>query len=234
MIRTLPAALLLLAAAAPAAAADRTYSITDFDRVQVEGPYEVTLVTGRSSSARATGSPAALDRISVDVEGRTLRIRANRSAWGGYPGSSAGPVHIEAATRDLRMASVVGAGSLAIDKARGLRIDLSVSGSGTLSVARVEADTLVVGLLGSGRIAASGTAKQLKATIQGSGNFDAAGLRADDATLAAETAGTVAFAAARSAKVRSTGPGDVTVTGAPACTVQSLGSGRVRCGRQGS
>ncbi len=232
MTRTLPLALLAFAAAAavPAGAAERTYSVTDFDRVQVDGSYRVTLTTGRSSSARAEGSAQALDHVSVDVQGGTLRVRRNRSAWGGYPGGGTGPVTIALTTRDLRNAAVVGSGSLDIDRAKGLRVDLAVSGSGRLTVGSVEADNLVVGLLGGGRITLAGRAKQLKATIQGSGDLAAADLRADDAQISSDTAGRIVVAAARTAKVISTGPGDVEILGSPSCTVEAKGSGEVRCG----
>lgn len=231
MTRTLPLALLALAAAAPAGAAERTYSITDFDRVQVDGPYRVTLTTGRSSAARAEGSTEALDHISVDVQSGTLRVRRNRSAWGSYPAEGLGPVTIVLTTRDLRNAAVVGSGSLDIDRAKGLRVDLSVSGSGRLNVGSVEADNLVVGLLGGGRITLAGRTKQLKATIQGSGDLAAAGLSADDAQIGSDTAGSVAVAVSKTAKVTATGPGDVEIIGSPTCTVQAKGSGQVRCGQ---
>jgi hypothetical protein len=230
MIRTLPLALLALAAAVPAGAAERTYSITDFDKIQVDGPYRVALTTGRSSAARAEGSAEALDHVAVDVQGGTLRIRRNRSAWGSPPGAGAGPVTVTVATRDLRNAAVVGSGSLDVDRARGLRVDLSVSGSGRLNVGSVEADTLIVGLLGGGRITLAGRAKQLRATIQGSGDLAASGLSADDALIGSDTAGNVAVAVARTAKVTATGAGDVEIIGSPACTVQAKGSGQVRCG----
>src|SRR5690348_16896289 len=115
------AAPLLAAAllAAPAGAAERTYPVSDFDTIRVEGPFAVTLATGLSSRVAASGSPEALERLTVDVQGRTLRIRVNPSAWGGYPGQSPGPVRISAATRDLARASVIGPGSLDVDKARG-------------------------------------------------------------------------------------------------------------------
>lgn len=230
MTRTLPIALLALAAAIPAGAAERTYSITDFDRVQVDGPYRVTLTTGRSASARAEGSTEALDHVSVDVQGGTLRVRRNRSAWGGNPGAGAGPVTVTLTTRDLRNAAVVGSGSLDIDRAKGLRVDLSVSGSGRLNVGAVEADNLIVGLLGGGRITLAGRTKQLRATVQGSGDLAAAGLSADDAQIASDTAGNVAVAVARTAKVIATGAGDVEILGTPTCTVQAKGSGQVNCG----
>lgn len=230
MTRTLTLAFVAFAAAAPAGAAERTYSITDFDKVQVDGPYRVVLTTGRSSAARAEGSAEALDHVSIDVQGGTLRIRRNRSAWGSYPGAGAGPVAVSLTTRDLRSAAVVGSGSLDIDRAKGLRVDLSVSGSGRLNVGAVEADNLVVGLLGGGRITLAGRTRQLRATIQGSGDLAAAGLSADDAQIGSDTAGSVAVAVARTAKVTATGAGDVEIIGSPACTVEAKGSGRVTCG----
>lgn len=230
MTRTLPFALLALAAAVPAAAAERNYSITDFDKVQVDGPYRVVLTTGRPSAARAEGSREAIDQLSVDVVGGTLRVRRNRSAWGASSSDSAGPVTVALTTRDLRNASMVGSGSLDVDRATGLRVDLSVSGSGRLTVVAVEADNLFVGLLGSGRITLAGRVKQLRATLQGSGDLAAAGLSADDAQIASETAGSVAVGVTRTAKVTATGPGDVEIVGSPTCTVQAKGSGQVNCG----
>ncbi|MET1110194.1 MAG: DUF2807 domain-containing protein [Allosphingosinicella sp.] len=230
MTRILPLALLALAAAAPAGAAERTYSVTDFDRLQVDGPYRVTLTTGGGTSARAEGSPEALERVSIDVQGGTLRVRRNRSSWGGYPGENIGPVTIALTTRDLRNAALVGSGSLDIDRARGLRVDLSVSGSGRLNVASVEADNLVVGLLGGGRIGLAGRTKQLRATVQGSGDLAASGLNADDAQIVSDTAGNVAVAVAKTAKVTAIGPGDVEIIGSPSCTVEAKGSGQVLCG----
>jgi hypothetical protein len=230
MIRTLPPALLALAAAFPAQAAERSYSVTDFDRVQVDGPYRVTLATGLSSAARAEGSAEALDQLSIDVQGGTLRVRRNRSAWGAQSNQAAGPVTVVLATRDLRNAAVIGSGSLDVDRASGLRVDLSVSGSGRLTVADVQADNLVVGLVGGGRIALAGRAKQLKATVQGSGDLAAAGLATDDALVASDSAGNVTVAAARAARVTATGSGDVEIVGSPSCTVQAKGSGQVLCG----
>jgi hypothetical protein len=230
MTRILPLAFLAFAAATPAAAAERTYSVTDFDRVQVDGPYRVILTTGGSSSARAEGSTEALDHISVDVQSGILRIRRNRSAWGGYPAEGVGPVSIALTTRDLRNAAVVGSGILDIDRATGLRVDLSVSGSGRLTVADVQSDTLVVGLLGGGRITIAGRTKQLKAVVQGSGDLAASGLSADDAQIASDTAGNVAVTVAKTAKVTATGPGDVEIIGSPSCTVEAKGSGQILCG----
>src|SRR6187431_1946129 len=104
MTRLLLAFVVLVATAAPAAAVERRYSVTDFDRIEVEGPYIVRLTTGRTTSAVANGSQAALDRATVNVSGGTLRIRRNRTTWTGEGGGQTSPLTIEVVTRTLRSA----------------------------------------------------------------------------------------------------------------------------------
>jgi hypothetical protein len=222
--------ILALALSAPAKAAERRYSVTDFDRLQVDGPYQVSLTTGRSTSAVATGDQAALDRVSIEVQGKVLRIRPNRSAWGGPAGGGNGSVRIAVTTQDLRSATVIGSGAVEIDRARALRFDVNLSGSGRIAIGAVDADQLGLGLLGAGKIVLGGKAKTLRATISGSGDLDAAGLRAEDAELKADTSGSIRIGVGRAAKVAATGAGDVTITGRPACTVTQTGAGRVSCG----
>jgi hypothetical protein len=226
----MPILLTLAALAAPAEAAERRYPVTDFDRVQMDGPFEVTLTTGGGSQAAAVGDQAAIGRVSVDVQGRTLRIRPNVSAWGGYPGSQAGTVRIVLSTRQLRSATVVGAGSLAVDRAGGLRLDLSLSGSGSLSVGSVDADTLILASVGSGAIRVGGRAKQLRLTVEGSGDFNGRGLVAEDAQIVAGTSGALAVGAARTVRVTARGRGHVDIIGSPACTLSGPAAAMVQCG----
>jgi len=224
------ATIAVLAAAAPAAAAERRFPVTDFDRVVVEGPYIVRLVTGPASSATASGGQAALDRLSLDVNGQTLRIRRSRSSWGGNPGAQEGPLTIELATRTLRSARLIGPGRLEVDRARGLRVDLIVEGSGFLRAGSVEADNLSLGLAGSGRLEVGGRAETMTADVQGTGDLDASTLAAEDVSITTTTTGTVAARAADSANVNALGLGEVTILGRPACTVRGPNAELVRCG----
>jgi len=231
MRRIMLAGLAAVCTTAAASAAERRFTVTDFDRIQVDGPYQVTLATGRGAFAQASGSAEALDRVSMEVQGRTLRIRPNRSAWGNsLQKGSSGAVAIQLATHDLRAASVSGSGGIKIDKARAMRFDVAVSGNGRVAIGNMEADNLVVGLLGSGAIAIGGRAKSLRATIQGTGDFEATGLTVENADLSAASAGTISLKVNRAAKINATGAGDVQILGTPACTVQHSGSGRVICG----
>ena len=231
MTRLLLPLLALLVAAAPAAAAERRYSVTDFERIVVEGPYIVRLSIGRSTTAVASGSQAALDRTTVDVQGQTLRIRRNRTNWSGNStsGGQEGPLTIELTSRSLRSARVIGPGRLDIDRAEGLRVDLIVEGSGRLTATHVDADNLQIGLAGAGTIELAGAAESVTADIQGSGNVDAAQLRIENATVTTGTTGEVGLQVVRAATINAFGLGNVSVTGGADCTVRGPSADLVRC-----
>lgn len=229
MHRILPTLLLALAAA-PAQAAERRFVVTDFERVQIDGPFEVTLVTGRPSAAVAQGDPRALDRVDIEVQGRLLKVSRNISGWGGYPGEREGPVTIALATRALRGAFVRGSGGISIAGGKALQLELSVTGSGRIALDKADVDRLDLGLVGSGRILLAGKAKTLRASIEGAGDLDAAQLAAQDVEINAGTSGFVKAAASRAAKVNASGSGDVEIIGSPACTVAGRGAGVVSCG----
>lgn len=72
-MRTFLCLLLLLPTAAQAA--DRRVFVTSFDRIRVEGPFEVTVATGRAAGATISGDARQLDRAEVRVDGTTLVVR---------------------------------------------------------------------------------------------------------------------------------------------------------------
>ena len=213
-----------LLVSSPAAAAERNYSVTSFDRVRVEGGYRVRLATGVAPFATASGSPAGLDGLAIDVQGRTLIVRASRAGWGGYPGEARGPVEITLGTHDLTAAWVNGSGSLAIDQVKGLAFDLAVQGAGSASIDRVEIDQFHLGLSGAASAKLTGGAAKLTAIVRGSSSFDGAELAVKDATIGAEGPAIVKLQVSNSAKVDALGIASVTLTGDPACTVKTEGS----------
>ena len=222
--------LVLLAFAAPASAETRRIAVADFDRVIVEGPYVVRLVTGRPSAASAQGTRDALDRVAIDVQGQMLRIRRNRNFWGGAPGADAGTVTVELATRSLRSARLIGPARLDLQGARGLNVELSVEGSGDLRAAGVDADHLSLALLGSGRLDVAGVARMLNGSFQGTGDIVAVNLRAGQAVIATTTSGAVALTVNGPATITANGLGNVGILGRPVCTVSGVAADQVRCG----
>jgi hypothetical protein len=223
-MRILAPLLIAAFAAAPAAAAQRNYSVTDFTRVKVDGPFAVTLATAVSPFARASGSARALDRVSLKVEGRTLIIRTDRSAWGGSPDEDVGPVTISVGTHDLEQATLTGPGSLAIDKVTGLNFALSSFGSGAVSIGAVSADRLSILAQGAGSTRVAGTVKQLTASLDGPGLVDASGLFAKDATLSALGPASMRATVGNSVKVVASGTATIAIDGGGACERRVSGS----------
>ena len=224
--------LLLTLVAAPSVAAERGYTISDFDRIDVSGPFIVVVETGKAPSARATGDNAALDRLKVELRGRTLRIGAGVNGWGGWPGARPAAPTIKVTVPLLREASLSGAGKLSISKMRSQLAKLGLSGSGEMVVAKIETDRLVGTLLGSGTLRLDGKAQAAQITNEGSGTLWANTLIVGALVLTSSSAGPSGITATKTAKVQSTGTGDVTIYGKPACTVAGLGVGQVICGNK--
>jgi hypothetical protein len=231
MIDRLPILALLALASLPATAAapvaQRNYSVTSFDRIRVDGPYEVRLKTNVAPFARASGSQASLDGVSVRVEGRTLIVRPSSGGWGGYPGENRGPVTIEVGTHDLGTAWLNGAGTLIIDKIKGLGFDLAIQGSGSARIDSVDIDQLKLGISGAGSTRIAGRAANMTATVRGTSSLDAEGLTVKDAVIGAEGPAIVRATVTNAAKVDALGLAAVTLAGKPACTVNAKGSASV-------
>lgn len=226
MIR-IAAFFLAFALALPASAAERNYTVTSFDRIRVEGPYSVTLATGVTPYVRASGSAGALDGLSVRVEGRTLTIRRDPSAWGGYPGQALEPVRLVAGTHELSRADLNGAGSLLIDRVRGLAFEMSVQGAGRAEIGQVEADRLVISLAGSVVSRVAGKTLKLTAVVRGASSLDASALSSRDALLSAQGPAQLSANASDTARIDASGVAMVSVSGNPACTVKTMGSATV-------
>lgn len=223
-------ALLLIAAAIPASAAERRYSVSSFDRIRVEGPFDIRLTTGRPSSGSAVSDPRTLDLLDLRVEGTTLIVRLNGNGWGESPKSARIAPVITLTTPGLRSALVNAGGKLAIAPMKAQRIDVAVNGNGAISLAGATADQLNATIIGAGSITIAGRAARVQLLSNGSGLIDAAGLAASDLIVRVDGTGETRAAARFTAKVTSNGLGKVTVVGNPACTVNAIAGGPVICG----
>jgi hypothetical protein len=231
----LPAFLALAALAAPANTATRNFGVESFDRVRVDGPFRVQLTTGVAPFASASGSAAGLDHVDIDIQGRTLIVRANSSSWGGYPGKEAGPVEISIGTHELTNAWLNGAGTLQIDKVRGFSFDLSVQGSGAVAIGETDVDQLRVSVAGMGSARLAGRAGKMTAVVRGVSTLDAGELVTKDASIGADGPATVKANVTNAAKVAGSGVATISLTGTPACTAKLAGSASVSgCKEAGS
>ena len=167
-----------------------------------------------------------LERVRIEVMGRTLVIRRDRD---GTPGGTMRDIRIAVATPAVSGATVLGAGSLTVDAGRGPRFDAAVSGAGSLALTGIDTEQLNLTITGAGQVAIGGRARQLRAIVQGAGTITAPELIVQDAVVTTAGTGTVTLAATRTAKVSATGGGTITILGTPACTVATEGTVEVIC-----
>ena len=222
-MRPLFLAAAIILAATPADAATRNFGVTSFTKIRVSGPYKVSVATGVAPFARASGSPAAIDRVAIEVRGDTLVVQSNPS-WGGYPGSDPGPVEVTLGTHELGSASLVGSGSVAIDRIRGLSFSLTIQGSGASAIGNASVDQLNVSLEGTANAKIAGKAGKLTALVRGISTLDGAGLATPSADFSVDGTATIDANVTDTAKVNGWGPATVRLTGRPACNLKVQGS----------
>jgi hypothetical protein len=211
---------LLIAASAP----ERSFIVGSFERLRVDGPFDVTVVTG-SPNASASGDARALDQVSVRVDGTTLFVSAG-ALGGGQPRAVAPRITVSVPA--LRSVLVNGGGRVKIAEMRGARVDMMLNGAGSLDVGAVDADEASVSLTGTGAVTVGGKAMKARISAYGAGSIDAGGFTANDAMVISQSSGDMRVGVRYTAQIIAAGAGGIGIVGAPECRVS--GPGPVDCG----
>ena len=221
-----PAALLIagLATAAPAQPGTRRFDVGRFDAIELAGSDHVRVVPGNAVSVTAGGDPRAVAALLVEVRGGALHIGRRPGNWH----DRGATVFVTVPT--LRAVSISGSGDVAVARIARPDFAASVSGSGDLVLSDLRVAGARFRLAGSGSIAATGTAGEVRIEVGGSGRIDARRLAAPDVAVDVGGPGDVAATASRTARVTVGGSGRVRITGGARCSVSRSGTGTVRCG----
>ncbi|MBS0478952.1 MAG: DUF2807 domain-containing protein [Proteobacteria bacterium] len=228
--------LILTALAIPASAADRTYTITSFDRIRVEGPFDVRLTVGNAgSSAKASGDADVLANLDIQVQGTTLIVRKGTGGWG-ERGKASGPAPvITLVTSALRTAAVLGGGKLvASGKLRSQKLDFQISGAGSIDAKGIDSDELSVTVIGAGNVALAGRSWRARMATNGPGTIMAIPLVVSDLVVRLDGPGETQATARFTADLTSTGLGRIVVAGGAKCTTNAQAGGPILCGADAS
>ena len=224
-----PALLALALVSTPLVAADRTIGVGSFDRLRVDGAFEVRMTTGGSPRAKLSGDPHALELVDVQVNGSTLSIRRRADTVAAVR-TAGEPVVVTLSAPTLTSAVLIGSGAVRVSGMRGERADLSVAGTGTITVEGLATEQASATVVGSGAVVLAGRARRLRLSTNGPGAIDASKLVADDLTVRLDGPGETLAQARYVATVSTTGAGRVVVTGNAKCTVRAPSGGAVVCG----
>ena len=169
---------------------DRNYQVGEFDRIELAGPYDVTVRTGSAISVHARGNQKAIDNLEVVVEDGVLVIRPKKK--NDFAGASSGKVALTVTVPTLRGAAIAGSGDIRIDRVGGRQLQgrdrrLGQPRRRQRRGGPAQAVDRRVGQCASG----GGRAKTVEYSIAGSGDIDAKGVAAETASVSIAGSGNV-------------------------------------------
>lgn len=208
----------------------RAYPVAAFDKIEVMGPYDVTVTTGGQPGAQASGRERDIERMVVEVVDGTLRIHPQKSKGLGIRFSRGETVRLNVTAPSLSSAEIAGSGEISVDKVSGDSFESGIAGSGDIRVGQVAVKQLKAAIAGSGHFKAAGRAETAEYEIAGSGEIEAGDVVANAAKVSIAGSGDVQANATGTADVDIGGSGNVRVTGGAKCNVSKAGSGDVQCG----
>lgn len=208
----------------------RSYQLGAFTSVSLAGPHDVVVAVGPAHSVRAEGPTEVLDRLKVEVDGRSLKIGMHKGSWRNDPIANRPKTTIYVTMPAMEAASIAGSGDMRIDKVEGGRFAASIGGSGDLEVGSLRVGEASFSVAGSGGIRAAGSTNRSRVSIAGSGDVNLEALEARTASVSIVGSGDVRARAVETTEVSIMGSGDVNLTGSARCSVSKMGSGSVRCG----
>lgn len=209
----------------------RSYQVSDFQRVEAAGAFDVEIRTGANFSVAAKGPEKLLENTTVEVKDGKLVIRPKEEhGFFHFGRSHRGKASFTITMPSLSAATLAGAGGIRVDKVAGQNFKGVVAGSGDLSVGSIEVQQLEISLAGAGNFKGnSGKAQAAEYKVAGAGDLDAAAIQTEQLKVSIAGAGDVRAHSSGVADVSIVGAGDVEIAGGAKCSVHKVGAGDVRC-----
>lgn len=204
--------------------------VPPFTKIEVDGQADVTLVQGATETVAVEASRRQLAQVRSEVRDGTLVVTTGdtRRWWSTLLGGGARAPRITVTFRELDTLRANGAVKLRADRLQAERLAVTARGAATLRVAELAVGELSIA--GSGAIKAdlAGRATTQKIAISGAGDYRAAGLASEHASVTVSGAGRVVVDAAKTLAIDLSGAGSVEYLGDPAITQRVGGTGKVK------
>lgn len=198
----------LLSCAMPAMAASKTFALPAFRNLLIKGDYSIDI--GFKSGAptmTATGDQAALDGIGIQPASTITTIAP------AAPSEADKAVHIRMTLPML--------------------VYVSHLGSGPVSIKNWSGDALIVEVLKTGSLKATGKCGALSVGVGYYGTADTSALKCDTTYVGSRSKRDVRVYAREAFKTQILASGNVFADGdPPICLVMATGTGRARCGKR--
>jgi hypothetical protein len=212
-------------------AKERKLLISSFQDIIIEGDLIVTVITGKSPSATASGDRNAIDSLRLSQSGNKLTLIQKNPGGSNATMANSAPLTITITNRALRDITIRGNGQLTVNAIRqsgNSRIRLL--GSGQVMIDSVAIGNMDVSISGNGMVAiARGAVRDARVSIDGSGSYNAPNTQHKKLTLAQNGGAETNAKVLDYADISNDGAGNVTITGKGKCNVSRKGSGSINC-----
>jgi Putative auto-transporter adhesin, head GIN domain len=212
-------------------AKERKLLISSFQDIIIEGDLIVSVMTGKSPSAIASGDRDAIDSLRLSQSGNKLTLSQKNAGSGNSRMPNSTPLTITITNRALRDVTIRGNGQLTVNAIRqpgNSRIRLL--GSGQVMIDSVAIGNMDVSIAGNGTVTiGSGAVRDARVSIDGSGSYNAPGTQHKKLILSQNGGAETNADVLEYADISNDGAGNVTITGKGKCNILRKGSGSISC-----
>lgn len=200
-------------------------------KVKLDGVVELRLKQGATPSLVVSTAKGNLSKIKTTQSGDTLRIgmESGVTFFGKSPtvraeltlpavqelfSAGVGSSEMSGFDGEALKLMLGGAGAMKVN-GRHKKVDASLSGVGNLVLDSGETESINLKMSGAGKATVTGQTKQFRVKLSGVGSLEAGELKADAVELNLSGAGSAEVHAIKSASIKASGIGSVTVRGNP-------------------
>lgn len=204
-----------------------------FEAISIEYPgAKVIVQPGDKEAVEIQADDNLLPQLSTEVLSGTLTIKSTETDWKTSVNPSV-PVKINITVRDLNTIVLSApVGDLEVNDLQAGTLNLVVSGGAQVRLNGIQVDLLDSVLSGAGDIQTSGTADEIKLILSGLGNFNAADLKSNKASLELSGMGDATVRAEEELQATITGAGSIKYFGNPRVEQNVTGAGSVKPAEQ--
>jgi Putative auto-transporter adhesin, head GIN domain len=208
---------------------DRTFSVSNFDKLDLGSAFTIHVRQGGSFSVKASGRDKDIQELEASVSGGTLKIRYKDQKWGW---NNRERITIDITMPTLKAADLSGATNTDI---RGFKnqgsVAFDVSGASKLDM-EVDADRLSIDFSGASSIVFTGKADRVEGELSGASSLRAFEMNSKTVNLSVSGASSARVSASEALNVEASGASSVRYKGG-ATKVSSNSSGASSVRKEG-
>lgn len=212
---------------------ERKLLVASFENIVVIGDITVSVQTGKSPSAVASGDKRVLESLKLERIGRTLRVRLQDVVNNAKGVPITLPLRVTLTTQAIKDLTLSGNGKLTVSEVKQQAlVRLLIAGNGSISIGRLISDQFSATINGNGKIDLGGGAvRDGRVTIDGAGSFD--GAKAQMRKLRLEHIGNAISNATveEGTEIFNQGTGNITIGGKGTCFIKQAGNAAINCAK---